>query len=407
MRIFSKTTRQIVQSQPREAGTEATEQGKGPQKNFFSLPNIAAGTAVLLLALILLLMPKPKAETTKLAGIPDGMQLLSVPVSDALTDQAIPGDLVQIYNNKGGQIPQLLALEVYSCGEDSLLLLGEPAQAAALAKQETVQVALTAKAGTEAAKQQLSRQAAVLHPQIVLKLPETLELQPDDDLDMELEIHVDPEDGIMPEVLWSSSDDQVCIVDDGYLYAASEGQCTITVRCGEAEAVCRVSVRIPLEDISLDQGDISLTIGSSTTIKAVPEPEDASGFAVQWTSSDPAVATVDGSGTVRAVASGTATITAVCGEKQAVCKVTVGSKIQLVQLDHHTLELAPGQTQQLKATLYPADTVEPVQYSSSGEHIVQVEDDGTVVAVAPGSAVVTVTCGEKTDTCTVTVSSSE
>ena len=42
-----------------------------------------------------------------------------------------------------------------------------------------------------------------------------------------------------------------------------------------------------------------------------------------WTSSNPAVATVNANGTVHAVAAGEATITAQAGDKSATCKVTV------------------------------------------------------------------------------------
>ena len=42
-----------------------------------------------------------------------------------------------------------------------------------------------------------------------------------------------------------------------------------------------------------------------------------------WTSDNPAVATIDATGKVTAVAEGEATITAKAGDKTATCKVTV------------------------------------------------------------------------------------
>ena len=53
------------------------------------------------------------------------------------------------------------------------------------------------------------------------------------------------------------------------------------------------------------------------------KPDDATDKTVTWTSSNPAVATVDETGKVHAVAAGEATITAQAGDKTATCVVTV------------------------------------------------------------------------------------
>ena len=52
-------------------------------------------------------------------------------------------------------------------------------------------------------------------------------------------------------------------------------------------------------------------------------PDNATDKTVTWTSDKPAVATVDATGKVTAVAEGEATITAKAGDKTATCKVTV------------------------------------------------------------------------------------
>ncbi|MCR4805376.1 MAG: Ig-like domain-containing protein [Clostridia bacterium] len=77
------------------------------------------------------------------------------------------------------------------------------------------------------------------------------------------------------------------------------------------------------EGISLDKAELSLAVGETAVLTAAIIPEEASGLAIAWTSSDPSIAKVE-EGTVTALAEGTATITASCSGFEASCKVTVG-----------------------------------------------------------------------------------
>lgn len=61
-----------------------------------------------------------------------------------------------------------------------------------------------------------------------------------------------------------------------------------------------------------------------------------------------------------------------------------------------------GAQTQLGVTLLPSDTTDERSFSSSDEAVVKVSPVGIVTAVGPGSAVITVTCGEQTAACTVT-----
>lgn len=73
----------------------------------------------------------------------------------------------------------------------------------------------------------------------------------------------------------------------------------------------------------LDQSAINLSVGEKTTLTFSEVPE--SNESVVWTSDDESVATVF-FGTVTAVNSGTANITATMGEYEAVCVVTVAER---------------------------------------------------------------------------------
>ena len=92
-----------------------------------------------------------------------------------------------------------------------------------------------------------------------------------------------------------------------------------------------------------------MTEGDTQTLSATVKPDDATDKTVTWSSSNTAVATVDG-GKVTAVAPGTATITAKAGDKTATCAVTVEKKVvpvTSVSLDRTTLTMTEGDTQTL------------------------------------------------------------
>lgn len=79
---------------------------------------------------------------------------------------------------------------------------------------------------------------------------------------------------------------------------------------------------VPCTGVSLNKNTASITsIGGTTTITATLSPVDTTD-AVIWSSSNTAVATVEG-GVVTATGCGSATITATCGNYSASCAVTV------------------------------------------------------------------------------------
>jgi uncharacterized protein YjdB len=85
------------------------------------------------------------------------------------------------------------------------------------------------------------------------------------------------------------------------------------------------STSVPVTGVSLDKTDVSLHIGMTAVLSAVVTPTNATNQAVIWGSDNPAVAQVDANGTVTAVGTGSAVITATTsdGSMTAVCSVQV------------------------------------------------------------------------------------
>ena len=225
---------------------------------------------------------------------------------------------------------------------------------------------------------------------------------------------VSPSNADNQSVTWDSNDKSVATVSNGKVTALKAGSTSITVKSvdGGFTASCAVTVvakTVDVSSVTLSKSELTLTEGESETITATVKPDDATDKTVSWSSSDPAVATVDG-GKITAVKEGTATITAKAGDKTATCKVTVEKKViavESVELDKTELELTEGGSATLVATVKPDNaTDKTVTWSSSDPEIATV-DGGVVTAVKGGTATITASAGDKTATCAVTVKADE
>lgn len=74
-----------------------------------------------------------------------------------------------------------------------------------------------------------------------------------------------------------------------------------------------------------------------------------------------------------------------------------------VNVSPESVTLAPNGTQQLTTTVLPANTTDTLTYSSSADGVATVSSSGLITAVADGTATITATSGNYSDTCVVTV----
>ena len=182
---------------------------------------------------------------------------------------------------------------------------------------------------------------------------------------------VQPEDATNKNVTWSTSDASIATVTDGVVTAVAPGTATITVTTedGGKTATCAVTVAaatVPVTGVTLNKTSTSLYVGDTETLTATVAPDNATDRAVNWTSSNPSVATVE-NGVVTAVGAGTATITVTTQDNDytASCTVTVsryssggGSSSSSTSLSDRAIDdiqdARPGDT--VEITLRPGRT---------------------------------------------------
>lgn len=159
---------------------------------------------------------------------------------------------------------------------------------------------------------------------------------------------------------------------------------------------------IPATSITLNKSTLTFhVLNTEETLVATVLPADTTD-AVFWMSSDPAVASVDSSGKVKALANGSATITATAGTKTATCSVTVAE----ITLSNISAVFTQG-----SATIYDTDSLDTLKqylvvtaiYSDSSSEVL---DDSAYTlsgTLTVGTPTITASYGGKTDSFSVTV----
>lgn len=221
---------------------------------------------------------------------------------------------------------------------------------------------------------------------------------------------VSPDNADNKTVTWASKDGSIASVSNGRVTGIKVGSTIIVVTTddGGFNATCSVTVISPaisISSISLSKTELTLIEGDSETLTATVKPDDATDKTVRWSSSDPSVATVD-EGEISALKEGTATITAMAGEKTASCKVTVEKKViavESVEIDKTEIELVEGESFTLVATVKPDDATDKTVTWTSSDTAVATVENGKITAIKEGIATISAKAGDKTAFCNVTV----
>lgn len=224
-----------------------------------------------------------------------------------------------------------------------------------------------------------------------------------------------PEGFTNPEgwtIQWSSSDPTVVSVDQtGKITALKVGEnIVITASFGEASATCVINVvtnLVPVTSITVSPEYLYIPVGGAAqTLTATVMPENATDKTVSWTI-DPlsGVATVNQNGEVSPVAPGYATVTATTTDGT---DLSDSSDIVVynITLNKNQTSLITGESEELVATTLPAGWNPEgwkVEWSSSNNGVVSVDNEGKITAVSAGTATITAKFGEASATCVVNV----
>lgn len=194
-------------------------------------------------------------------------------------------------------------------------------------------------------------------------------------------------------VIFSSSNDDVCTVDeDGLVTATGGGYCIIECVTEDCKVTCQGTVSVSASGITLNPDSVALTVGNTREINVVFSPADATNKSVTWESSDPTIASVS-DGIVEALRAGTCTITATSedGGYSATCTLYANAATDAISVLPVSAELDVGYTMQLNATTIPAGC--PVTWGSSNTNVARVDQNGLVSGLEIGMCYIVATSG--------------
>ncbi len=161
-----------------------------------------------------------------------------------------------------------------------------------------------------------------------------------------------------------------------------------------SESPIPTSAPASVSAVTLSRSSLDMNKGNSTTLNA-----SGGNGVYSWSSSNSAVATVSGDGTVRAVGGGTATIMAYSEGKSASCIVHVSIPVERLSQSQTGISMEKGETRTYSVSIYPSDaTDQNVTWHSSNPSVISVTPQGksvTLTGLNPGSATITASCGGK------------
>lgn len=149
-----------------------------------------------------------------------------------------------------------------------------------------------------------------------------------------LQVTISPQEASNHKVLYTSSNPRIATIDEnGNINALRPGTTTITVKAQENSVQNQIDITVysKVTGLTLNQQELYIQIGENFQITGIIEPEDANEKTVLYSSTNPQIANIDGSGMVTAYQQGETTIIATSKENESIkaeCKVIVVRKIE-------------------------------------------------------------------------------
>lgn len=143
------------------------------------------------------------------------------------------------------------------------------------------------------------------------------------------------------------------------------------------------------------ENGIDVGVGDTFQASCSVRPRNAKNRSILWESADPSIAAIGENGLITGISAGTTTITASCAADPSInasFPVEIFSELRYMTIEGAD-SVAAGAAANMRTVRRPANAEDLVQWSSSDERVLTVDEAGLVTGVAPGYALVTASAG--------------
>ncbi len=195
-------------------------------------------------------------------------------------------------------------------------------------------------------------------------------------------------------LVWECVDTDIAKVSSsGRITAEGAGQTIIMIKTESgATAYCKLTVLEAVTGLAISPEKATMDVGDKITLYPEFTPDTASNTAVTWSSSDETIATVNKDGEVTAKKGGLVVIQCQSddGGYNAVCILTVIEEVTGLKITPEQYKLGLGKTFQLKAEIANSTASnKDVEWYSSDDSIVEVDQNGKIRGISLGYATIT------------------
>lgn len=217
-----------------------------------------------------------------------------------------------------------------------------------------------------------------------------------------LQLQISPSNISLDDLIITSSNEKVAVVENGVIKGIAKGEAIITIRGLNGYIATTKVIVDGVADISIqiNKEDFAMYVDDVACLKVVFTPNYVTDKSVTWLSSDDNVAVVTQNGVVTALQEGTVTITATSanGNTDTIVITILPPIVKSIKIYLFSKTIKVGSIVQFDYFVVTPSSVDltTLNYSSSDENVAVIDNNGNITAVGAGTVEIKVASPDDT-----------
>lgn len=207
-----------------------------------------------------------------------------------------------------------------------------------------------------------------------------------------LEIEIFPTKGTYEDLIWTSSDNDVINLSNGYIEAKNDGIAQVTVSLNDGSIIDKIDIEVgkgateKVESISFEQEVITMGLNEKYQLSPIIKPINSINKQLTYIVDDSNIISIDDNGLITSKEKGKTNVTILSTNGiSTLIEVIVEESNDDLALNIDEIKLSRGETYQLKSNY-----VTGIEWYSSNNKVATVSSNGLVKAISNGEAIITI-----------------